>query len=294
MTRQLAIRFDVDTHRCVREGMPALVELGSRLDAPFTFFVNMGRAVSLGASVASAVGGGPDSRSVAPKLPARTKLGARGWLEAALLNPRVGAGAPEVLRRAAEDGHEVGLHGGRNHARWQMEAQGWPAERLEAEIDAVLPLLREALGGERVRGFASPGWTTHPDLPRILAERGFQYLADLHGPVGPHGRAERSSAPSGSAPPGAGIALVRTHLTGEPGGVAYLEHLRAVGLDDEAVVARARSDLRSAGSRVALYDHPYHAGILELDTLERIVGVARDLGYRLVRMAEMAGVARDA
>ncbi|MDX1495289.1 MAG: polysaccharide deacetylase family protein [Longimicrobiales bacterium] len=283
MTRQLAIRFDVDTHRCVREGMPALSELGRELGVPFTFFVNMGRAVFLPGRLMSER---REPRPVAAKLPARQKLGVRRWLEAAILNPRVGAGSPDVLRAAAEAGHEIGLHGGRNHARWQREAQEWTASRVGAEIDAVLPLLRDALDGAPVRGFASPGWTTHPALPDLLAQRGFHYLADLHGPQPASGVA--TEEPVGP------LHTVRTQLTGEPGGVAYLEHLRACGLDDDAVVRRAMDDLAGVGPRAALYDHPYHAGVRELETLRRIVQSARDEGYRIVSMAELAGTERAA
>lgn len=279
MSRQLAIRFDVDTHRCVRAGMPALSRLGERLGAPFTFFVNMGRAVSRGALVTGLFGHPGDrerrGRPVAAKLSARRKLGTAGWLEAAFLNPRVGAARPEVLRKALRAGHEIGLHGGRNHAEWQAEAHTWPAERVGAEIDAVLPVLRDALDGAAVPGFASPGWNTHPELPGLLATRGFEYLADLHGPA----TDREADAP---------LPLLRTQLTGEPGGVAYIEHLRALGLDDDEVVARARRDLAEGGERMALYDHPYHAGLHELATLERIIELARELGYRIVPMGELA------
>lgn len=276
MTRLLSVRFDVDTHRCVREGMPALSELGRRLDVPFTFFVNMGRAVSRRSSLLVGRGGPrPPGGATAAKLSARTKLGTRGWLEAALLNPPVGAGSPNVLREARSAGHEIGLHGGRNHARWQRSAHLWSGDRFAEELDAVLPSLRGALGGAGVTGFASPGWTTSPALPPVLRERGFEYLADLHGP--------------GEQPAAAGgLPVVRTQLTGEPGGVAYLEHLRAVGLDDDAVAERFVSDLMAAGDRVALYDHPYHAGIRELETLSRIIESARAAGYELVSMATLA------
>lgn len=275
MSRMLSIRFDVDTHRCVREGMPALSALGDRLDAPFTFFVNMGRAVSRRVSLSAVgsprTGAGP----TAAKLSARDKLGSRAWLAAALLNPRVGAAAPDVLRGARNAGHEIGLHGGRNHARWQRSAHLWSADRLGEELDAVLPGLRDALGDGGVVGFASPGWTTNPALEDVLAARGFEYVADRHGP----GHQEPADGP---------LAFVRTQLTAEPGGVAYLEHLRAVGLDDDAIVRRFEADLLAAGDRVALYDHPYHAGVREVGTLARMIGVARDLGYRIVPMATLA------
>jgi len=320
VAKLFSFRFDVDTHRCVHVGMPALSELGRRLDAPFTFFVNMGRAVSIPTVVRGwgaanrAVANGAKPRTAA-KLSAREKLGWPGYLKAAVVNPRVGATAIDVIRSAAADGHEIGLHGGTNHQVWQSEAIRWSPERLSEEIDAVLPALSESLGGTPPLGFASPGWSTSDSLPELLAARGFRYLADLHGPEagglrGPEAggldgnreRGDGAPAPGRTVSPGATLSSgatpspraaltdVRTQLTGEPGGVAYLEHLRAVGLDDEAVLGRFRGDLERAGPHVVAYDHPYFAGIRDLDMVRRLVEAARDEGYRVVPMAELSEV----
>jgi peptidoglycan/xylan/chitin deacetylase (PgdA/CDA1 family) len=271
-----SFRFDVDTHRCVRDGMPALSALGQELKAPFTFFVNMGRAVSIPEMFARLSGRRGTGQPTAAKYSARRKLGWRGYLEAAVLNPRVGAGFPSALRDAVEMGHEVGLHGGINHARWQVEAAEWSEARFVEEVDGALAALVDATGGVAPLGFASPGWTTSAVLPDILRVRGFSYLADAHGFV------ERSDAV---------LANVPTQLTGEPGGVAYLEHLRAAGLDDDAVTDRFLADLTRAGDRVVVYDHPYYAGIADLEMVRRLVTLARGEGYEVVRMADQVEVA---
>jgi peptidoglycan/xylan/chitin deacetylase (PgdA/CDA1 family) len=270
LAKLFSVRFDVDTHRCVREGMPALAALGKRLDAPFTFFVNMGRAVSRRAALARR---SSPASATAEKLSARRKLGWKSWLAAATMNPEVGAGAPDVIVAARELGHEIGLHGGRNHALWQLEAPQWSAERVAAEIDAVLPQLERLLGATPP-GFASPGWSTHPALPSLLAARGFRYLADLHGPG--------DDAGAGVLP------VVRTRLAGEPGGVAYLEHLRATGMDDAAVEQRFEEDLERAGSHAVMYDHPYFAGVHELRLVARVIEIARVRGYEVVPVETVA------
>lgn len=278
MAKLFSFRFDVDTHRCVREGMPALIRLGDRLGVPFTFFVNMGHAVSRIGSVRGLVGG-TEAAPVAAKLSARAKLGSAGYLQAAVLNPLVGGGSPDVIRSAAASGHEVGLHGGRNHAVWQSEAGSWSPARVEEEIDAVLPALESLTGPGRVMGFASPGWVTPPALCDLLAARGFSYLADEHGPGDAVGDETTPCA----------IRSVRTALTGEPGGVAYLEHLAALGLDRGVILERFLEQLQQAGDRVIVYDHPYFAGIAALGLVEDLVGAARDAGYEVVPVADVAG-----
>lgn len=283
MAKLFSFRFDVDTHRCVREGVPALVDLGDALDARFTFYVNMGQAVSRPDTLMGPIRRSPGAPSVAAKLPVRRKLGTVGYLEAAVVNPKVGVGSPEVVRAAAAAGHEIGLHGGTNHATWQRGADGWSDARLAREIDVVLPALRVLLPSETVRGFASPGWTSSEMLPPLLKARGFTYMADLHGPA-VDGVVEPTSS--------ACISNIRTALTGEPGGVAYLEHLVASGLDEDAVRERFRADLTTAGDRVVAYDHPYFAGIEGLDLVRICVEVARDEGYTVVpveRIVDDAG-----
>jgi len=281
VAKLFSVRFDVDTHRCVREGMPALARLGRDLGAPFTFFVNMGRAVSRATFIRRALGirGARGREQVAAKLSARSKLGTGGYLYAALANPPVGSGAANVVREAATLGHEIGLHGGRNHAVWQDQASGWTRTRVEAEIDAVLPELKALLDGTAPAGFASPGWSTHPELPAVLAERGFAYLADLHGPTPGSPHDEANAGP---------LQNVRTQLTGEPGGVAYLEHLRALGLTDAALEERFLRDLERSGDHAVVYDHPYFAGISELALVSRMVELARGLGYEVVPLATLA------
>jgi peptidoglycan/xylan/chitin deacetylase (PgdA/CDA1 family) len=279
VSKLFCFRFDVDTHRCARMGMPALSALGARMDAPFTFFVNMGRAVSPPLSLRrllSPAGGTAEAAKYSP----RVKLGWRGFLEAAILNPRVGAGAKRIVRDAHRAGHEIGLHGGRNHATWQRESHGWSQGRFEREVDAVLPALADVLGGRGPVGFASPGWATSGHLAPLLSARGFRYLADLHGPD------PASEESGGHASP---LPLLRTHLTGEPGGVAYLEHLRALGLGDAEVLRRFERDLERVGPTAVAYDHPCFAGTRELPMIERMIRVVRALGYEVVPLATIAG-----
>lgn len=270
--------------------MPALVDLGTSLGVSFTFFVNMGQAVSRRGSLFGQRNEPNEAHPVAAKLPTRRKLGTVGYLEAAVANPKVGVGSPDVLRSAAIAGHEIGLHGGTNHATWQRGADSWSDARLAREIDTVLPALRVLLPSESVPGFASPGWTTSPALPPLLKARGFTYMADLHGPAAVGGA---SAAARGIVEPtsSACVSNVRTALTGEPGGVAYLEHLVASGLDRPAIRDRFRSDLREAGDEVIAYDHPYFAGIEGLDLVRLCVEVAQEEGYSVVPVSEI--VERD-
>ena len=110
--RLFCLRFDIDTYRCMRDGVPNLIELGERTKARFTFFANMGKSVSrheaframLGAS-----GKGGDAVPVCAKLSNTDKLGYGGYLVTALLNPRLSRYANGNLRKAKDLGHQVGI-----------------------------------------------------------------------------------------------------------------------------------------------------------------------------------------
>lgn len=122
------------------------------------------------------------------------------WREPAL------ADAPEYgaeLRRTAEAGHELALHGwthtaqpgGTSSRRWtgQIAARGagefWTLDAAEARarIDQGLAVLRQA--GIEPEGFVPPGYLASPGAQRALAESGLRYwtshfgLHDLHAGV---------------------------------------------------------------------------------------------------------------
>ena len=185
--KQLCLRFDVDSHRCLREGVPALLDSLDAVHAPATFFVNMGRLTSRTRVARQYVTTGSRSAGAASKqtLPLGQKLGRRGLAVALVQNPRVGASTPGVVADAARRGHEIGLHGGRSHRLWQDDADGWGRAVVADEIAWGLAQLARA-GVTAPAGFSSPGWTTSPTVAAVVREQGFAYLADGHA----HGRAQ--------------------------------------------------------------------------------------------------------
>ena len=108
---KLAIRFDIDTSVCLHTGVPSLLELAKQCGVQFTFFVNMGRAVDFGTIITRR----EQDVARADRLPAREKLGIAGLMQTVLLNPQVGLSGIPVLEQLISLGHELGLHGGRNH-----------------------------------------------------------------------------------------------------------------------------------------------------------------------------------
>ena len=266
----IGFRFDVDTHVCARTGVPNLLRLADRLGVQFTFFFNMGRAVLHRAMLSSiATRRGPREPSGA-KLSSLTKLGAWHYAVAAIVNPAVGRKAGDVIRAALAAGHEIGLHGGRNHGDWQRNASHWSQDRLRREIRIGLDWLT-GCGATAIDAFSSPGWRSPAALPAVLEDFGIELLADEHGH---EARDVRRLGPNRR------VLSVPTNILGEPGGVGYVEHTRALGMDTAGTVDDFLRHLERLPRFAVVYDHPFYAGVHALDTVERMIAVARERGFR--------------
>jgi hypothetical protein len=248
--------------------------MSERLGIRCTYFLSVGRAVSRRGAFGRLL---TRSRSRTPRaagFSSLRKLGAPRYAALALLNPWIGRGSPSIVERLAVEA-DLGLHGGRNHDTWQNAAHGWSRERVAMELDWALDWLAER--GIHPLGFSSPGWTAPVGLPDLLADRGFLYRGDRYGAELGGGLEERP-----------GFFNLATNLVGEPGGVAYLEHMRARGLEDGEIREAFRTRLLEIGEDAVMYDHPYYAGLQAVRLLEDLVRVARDEGFELVTMTDMA------
>lgn len=274
-------RFDADTHACVSQGMPRLVELGDRLGARFTFFVNMGRAFDPRVTARKALGRvfrGRERHASASSLSAAYKLGWRESLRAAVFNPRAGRSDPAALRGAARSGHEVGLHGGRNHAGWERLAHTWDEDRLHQEVQTGRRWLEESGIEAGVTAFASPAWNSPAGLRRVLPACGFHVLADTY-----DGTREDVAVIGGH------LLSVPTNVTAVPGSSAgYLEAMHQRGWDARQIARDFRRQLTRKEHLAVVYDHPFFAGIHALDQVGELVRVALDEGFQVETVSAAA------
>ncbi len=252
------------------EGVPPLIDLAERLDIKFTFFLHVGRSISLRHQL---FGKKKTIPNCAASLPARKKLGFKQFLYTALINPKIGPTAPEIVKRIFES-QELGLHGGTNHDLWHHGADQWSREKIEQDIKSSLAWLADL--GIKVQGFSSPGWTDTPHLVPILENLGFQYRADRHG------EKETEVVTEGNR-----LLNIPTNIVGEPGGVAFLEHMRARNLSDDEILADFTRRLENIGSCAIAYDHPYYAGVFEIPLIERLIKIVQDRGFKIVPLGEL-------
>jgi polysaccharide deacetylase family protein (PEP-CTERM system associated) len=160
---------------------------------------------------------------------------------------------PALVRRIAEEGHEVGCHGDL-HRR----ANTLSVEEFRADLRAARAALEDA-GGAPARAYRAPEWslrsTSSPHLP-TLVEEGFRLDSSLLAvpPIGDRGNPVRPtvlSTPSGDlleVPPFVGTFFGRRAMLGG-GWTSRLSREARVGAAVQAALDRGESPV--------LYLHPW-------------------------------------
>lgn len=274
----LSFRFDIDTHLCIKKGVPQLLDLSEKEDVPFTFFLNTGRAVDFTGSLKKIVGrygGGGSSvndtvSSIAPHLSAFQKLGFFEYIYAAIINP-VNIKYKNQIIRIYNSKCELGIHGGKNHSKWMDEAAGWGYEDFLFEIGYALENIRGILPDYKQCGFISPGFVNNENLFHVLKVLNFKYCSDNHG--------DKIHENSFNFP------NLLTNISGEPGGIAYFEYCRAKKMSDDEIVCDFFSRLKENCHNI-VYDHPYFVGLQELSLLQKIIRGVKEQNIKIIAMRD--------
>ena len=255
--KHLCFRFDIDTHKCIRDGVPNLLKLAKYHKLKFTFFINVGQAVDRLHFFQSKIKhSGQKIKTLSPL----AKLGLKEYLYLCLLNPFIGKYTREI-RMIYQSGHEVGLHGGKNHQAWFNNAKSWSKDRIKNEILWALNILNK-IDKKPIKGFASPGWNGSSRINSVLRELGFLYVSDKH-----------FNKPYEKITQTEGLKEIPTNISGEPGGVGYLEHCRALKMNDSQILEDFKDKLIARKKLTVVYDHPYFAGVKELALLGKMISV---------------------
>jgi len=93
--------------------------------------------------------------------------------------PIIGKQCPDSIRKAAEAGHEVGLHAW-DHHRWQSRLEHMHERSITNEIKEGYKMLKEVTGSPP-DAFAAPAWRVTPKALALLEGFPFQYQSDCRG-----------------------------------------------------------------------------------------------------------------
>jgi peptidoglycan/xylan/chitin deacetylase (PgdA/CDA1 family) len=106
--------------------------------------------------------------------------GLRTLLSGTLLpSPRVGEGAPDLLRVILAEGHELGIHG-YDHVRWQDWVEKMAEKDIETELIQTVAAYKRILNVRPVSS-AAPGWRCTASSLAVQDRLGLLYASDVRG-----------------------------------------------------------------------------------------------------------------
>jgi len=178
VTPDLALKIDVDTHHGLGEGLPRMLDCLARRRVPASIYVAMGPDNSGRAVFRFFTQKGFARKMV--KSNALRLYGLRTALYGTLLPaPQIARSFPDVLRRAAAEGHEVGIHGN-DHVYWHDRAARMAQADAAREMDAALAAFHDVMGATPT-GFAAPGWQCGPGALAVIERGPFAYHSSTRG-----------------------------------------------------------------------------------------------------------------
>jgi peptidoglycan/xylan/chitin deacetylase (PgdA/CDA1 family) len=174
MKKYLALKIDVDTLKGTRQGVPALIEALKKHQAGATFLFSLG----------------PDHTGRAIKRVFRkgflgkvqrtsvvSHYGFPTLLYGTLLpGPDIGRRCADILRKARDDGFEVGIHTW-DHVRWQDGVGHASAEWTRREMELAQNRFTDIFQTP-ARTHGAAGWQMPKHALRLTEEMGFDYCSD--------------------------------------------------------------------------------------------------------------------
>lgn len=271
----LCFRFDIDTHKCIRDGVPPILALFKKYNRSATFFLNTGKSIEHNHALQSFFVKKTMKEEVV-SLSALKKLGPRDYLQVLLFNPTISKNYKKNINDLINSSNEIGLHGGHNHEEWHYFAKTWGKERAHQEIKWGIEQLKKYKKDLAIEGFASPGWNGSSVIDASLSEMGFSYVSDIH-----------TDKPDQKIIKNGKFHKIPTNISGEPGGVGYIEHCRAKGMSSKDIIKDFRNKLEQRKKFAIIYDHPYYVGVQEIDILEEMIKVGLSMKFSIIPMRNL-------
>lgn len=177
MTKQLALKIDVDTYRGTREGVPRLVETLKRHNAQATFFFSLGPDHT-GRAIKRVFR--PGFLGKVSRTSVLEHYGLKTLLYGTFLpGPDIGRTCARILCAVRDAGFEVGIHC-YDHIRWQDHVADKDFEWTKREMQSAVDRFTEIFG-VAPKAHAAAGWQMNRDALRLMQFFGFDYSSDTRG-----------------------------------------------------------------------------------------------------------------
>ena len=177
MAAKLAIKVDVDTLRGYREGVPRLLNLFKRHGLAASIFFSFGPDNS-GKAIRRIFRPGFISKMMRTKAP--STYGLKTLMYGTLLPaPLIVDSEPDIVRRAAREGHDVGVHAW-DHVYVQDCLAKIDKEKYMQLYKKAAALFKE-LCTRPAASIAAPGWQVSPVVLSCEEQLRLKYASDVRG-----------------------------------------------------------------------------------------------------------------
>tara|TARA_Y100001958_G_C21187927_1_gene516661 strand:+ start:310 stop:1134 length:825 start_codon:yes stop_codon:yes gene_type:complete len=273
MKKKLAFRFDIDTLKCIKYGVPKLVNISKNNDVRFTFFMNFGKSIDRREAFKNR---SKSFDNVSNKISTKKKLGFVNYILTIFVNPKLDIYRDEI-ELLVNSGNEIGLHGGYNHGTWQLHGEEFDFSTIQQEINFGLKKGKKY--GITFHGFSSPGMTSNKFLPEVLKMNNFKYISDTYTFKNQSNDLEKKKFLNN-------IKNLNVNLSGEKG-VGYFEyHLSKKQTPKKIKEALLVEVLNSDEETLIIYDHPLIIQFVENEFVDLIKELKKN-NVEIVTLSEL-------
>ncbi len=174
MTKYLALKIDVDTHRGTRLGAPALSKMLYHRHIPATWLWSLGPDTT-GRAIFRIFR--PGFLQKVSRTSVVSLYGVRSLLNGTLLPPpHIGKRNKTLIKSLDIPLFEHGIHCW-NHTRWQDRMHTWTPHRTTQELQQAQHMFTTIFNRPAICAGA-PGWQVHPQSLQAYDTIGIQYASD--------------------------------------------------------------------------------------------------------------------
>lgn len=177
MNPTFCIKVDVDTERGTKIGVPNLLKLFRELEIPATFLFSLGPD-NTGRAIKRIFRPGflqkVNRTSVISTYGIKTLLNGILWP-----GPHIGNKHAGIIRRAQQQGFEVGIHA-YDHELWQDNIDTMTSEEIYTEFELALKEFKRIFA-EDCKTAGAPGWQTNTKALAVYDQANLMYASDSRG-----------------------------------------------------------------------------------------------------------------
>jgi len=277
--KKAGFRVDIDTITDVTTGLISLKSIFDITGVRSSIYVNMGKSIDriillkgIGKTFKNLSGA---NETATAKIGVLKKLGKKNFIRTILFNPRIGPKGRDILLEMAEKGHEISLHGGKNHAVWQRNGANKSPEWTSKEIEWGKTKFLKVFGFEP-KGFTAPGFVEPPGFEIALQKHGFRYHSD-------------TCATDAVRPFQKIITNIPVNIVGL-NTVPIIEYLVASGRTEKDIINQVLSEfdaIEKQGGIPVMYGHPTVEGLLFGELLIQVFESLKNNGWSIIPLTEL-------